>query len=112
MLYSGLCYCVYFQSELFQEDLFPDTQGDEPSLTADEWLEGQDADPKLISLRPVKSGGPKAAKKVNKGLASLGKKAPKKDQQAEEVSHSLVVVWWYILHARTHIVTFCIPSYI
>lgn len=85
---KGVCEPISFtvprKSELFQEDLFPDTQGDEPSLTADEWLEGKDADPKLISLRPVKSGGPKAAKKVNKGLASLGKKAPKKDQQAEE----------------------------
>ena len=78
------------QSELFQEDLFPDTQGDEPSLTADEWLEGDNADPKLISLRPEGAGASKTAKKAKKGLAALGKKAPKKAAQAddEEVSHS------------------------
>lgn len=77
------------QSELFQDDLFPDTQGDEPSLTADEWLEGKDADPKLISLKPGDSGAPNTVKKAKKGLAALGKKAPKKTAQAddEEVSH-------------------------
>ena len=81
-------YCSLLQSELFQEDLFPDAKGDEPSLTADEWLEGKDADPKLISLRPEGSGGAKTAKKVKKGLGALGKKAPKKTAQAadEEVS--------------------------
>ena len=77
------------QSELFQDDLFPDTQGDEPSLTAEEWLEGKDADPKLISLNPGDSGAPNTVKKAKKGLAVLGKKAPKKTAQAddEEVSH-------------------------
>ena len=81
-------YCSLLQSELFQKDLFPDTKGDEPSLTADEWLEGKDADPKLISLDPVCSGTTKVAKKVKKGLGGLGKKAPKKTAQAadEEVS--------------------------
>ena len=81
-------FCSLLQSELFQEDLFPDTKGDEPSLTADEWLEGKDADPKLISLRPVGPGAAKTAKKVKKGLGALGKKAPKKTAQAadEEVS--------------------------
>ena len=81
-------YCSLLQSELFQKDLFPDTKGDEPSLTADEWLDGKDADPKLISLEPHSSGAAKAAKKVKKGLGGLGKKPPKKSAQAadEEVS--------------------------
>lgn len=39
------------QSDLFQDDLYPDTPGPEPALEADEWLSGQDADPVLISLR-------------------------------------------------------------
>uniref|UniRef100_F6Q854 Coronin n=1 Tax=Monodelphis domestica TaxID=13616 RepID=F6Q854_MONDO len=39
------------KSDLFQDDLYPDTPGPEPSLEADEWLAGQDADPILISLR-------------------------------------------------------------
>lgn len=75
-----------FQSELFQEDLFPDTQGDEPSLSADEWLKGQDADPKKISLRPE---GDKASSKISKpkkGLGAVGKKVPKKAEEDESVS--------------------------
>ncbi|XP_010859681.1 PREDICTED: coronin-6 isoform X2 [Bison bison bison] len=39
------------KSDLFQDDLYPDTPGPEPALEADEWLSGQDADPVLISLR-------------------------------------------------------------
>ncbi|XP_073257183.1 coronin-1C-like [Porites lutea] len=85
---KGYCEPISFtvprKSELFQEDLFPDAKGDEPSLTADEWLEGKDADPKLISLRPEGSGGAKTAKKVKKGLGALGKKAPKKTAQAAD----------------------------
>ena len=86
-----------FQSELFQEDLFPDCKGDEPSLTASEWLDGKDADPKLMSLRPEAGGGKKATQKAKKGLTALGKKAPKKAAQAagEEVSDVLssLFIW-------------------
>ncbi|XP_038615644.1 coronin-6 isoform X3 [Tachyglossus aculeatus] len=39
------------KSDLFQDDLYPDTPGPEPALEAEEWLAGQDADPVLISLR-------------------------------------------------------------
>ncbi|XP_057156324.1 coronin-6 isoform X4 [Pan paniscus] len=39
------------KSDLFQDDLYPDTPGPEPALEADEWLSGQDAEPVLISLR-------------------------------------------------------------
>jgi len=38
-------------SEIFQEDLYPDTVGDTPALQADEWFEGKDAPPNLISMR-------------------------------------------------------------
>lgn len=38
------------KSDMFQDDLFPDTFGGEPSLTADEWASGKNAEPKLISL--------------------------------------------------------------
>ena len=73
-----------FQSELFQDDLFPDTQGDEPSLTPSEWLEGQNAEPKKISLRPEK--GASKVSKPKKGLGAIGKKAPKKAEEDEPVS--------------------------
>lgn len=39
------------KSDLFQEDLFPDTIGPEPSLDAEEWLAGKDAEPIYISLK-------------------------------------------------------------
>jgi hypothetical protein len=39
------------KSELFQEDLYPDTLSDEASLTADEWHAGEDAEPCTMSLK-------------------------------------------------------------
>lgn len=39
------------KSELFQEDLYPDTLGDTFALTADDWIGGRDAEPILISLK-------------------------------------------------------------
>ena len=95
---SLLVELYFLQSELFQEDLFPDCKGDEPSLTADEWLEGKNADPKLISLRPEAGGASKSTNKAKKGLAALGKKAPKKavqggDEEVSDVFYHLLVFW-------------------
>ncbi|XP_056677605.1 coronin-1C [Monodelphis domestica] len=39
------------KSDLFQDDLYPDTAGPEASLEAEEWFEGKNADPLLISLK-------------------------------------------------------------
>ncbi|CAN9506016.1 unnamed protein product [Ophioblennius macclurei] len=39
------------KSDLFQEDLYPDTVGPEPSVEADEWFAGTDGKPRLISLK-------------------------------------------------------------
>ncbi|XP_059140103.1 coronin-7-like [Physella acuta] len=38
----------------FHSDLYPDTQGGEPSLTADQWLSGQSTNPKFVKLEPCK----------------------------------------------------------
>lgn len=38
------------QSELFQEDIYPDTPGDVPALTAEEWASGEDAEPVLVRV--------------------------------------------------------------
>ncbi len=43
-------YLLQHQSEAFQSDIFPPCFSDEPALTADEWFEGKDADPKLVDL--------------------------------------------------------------
>nr|XP_034996126.1 coronin-6 isoform X3 [Zootoca vivipara] len=55
------------KSDLFQDDLYPDTPGPEPALEADEWLSGKDAEPILVSLRdgyvPVKNRELKVTKK-------------------------------------------------
>ncbi|XP_042327592.1 coronin-1A isoform X2 [Sceloporus undulatus] len=39
------------KSDLFQEDLYPDTVGPDPALTSEEWLSGKNASPILISLK-------------------------------------------------------------
>lgn len=39
------------QSDLFQDDLYPDTAGPEPALEAEEWFDGRDGEPLLISLK-------------------------------------------------------------
>lgn len=55
------------QSDLFQDDLYPDTAGPEPAMEPEEWLEGRNEDPILVSLRdgyvPPKSREFKAARK-------------------------------------------------
>jgi coronin-1B/1C/6 len=38
-------------SDIFQEDIFPDCRSDEPSLTAQQWFQGQSAQPKTKSLQ-------------------------------------------------------------
>jgi len=38
--------------ELFQDDLFPDTYAGVPALTAEQWLNGENADPVKCSLEP------------------------------------------------------------
>ncbi|XP_026212323.1 coronin-1C-A isoform X1 [Anabas testudineus] len=39
------------KSDLFQDDLYPDTAGPDPALEADEWFNGKNGGPILISLK-------------------------------------------------------------
>ncbi|XP_072444036.1 coronin-1C isoform X1 [Chiloscyllium punctatum] len=39
------------KSDLYQDDLYPDTPGPEAALEAEEWFEGQTKDPILVSLK-------------------------------------------------------------
>lgn len=52
---NGLCEPISMivprRSDRFQEDLYPPTQGDIPSLEAEEWLSGKDSEAVFISLR-------------------------------------------------------------
>ncbi|XP_063896690.1 coronin-1C-A isoform X2 [Helicoverpa armigera] len=83
---SGLCQVVSMtvprKSELFQEDLYPDTLSDEASLTADEWLAGEDAEPCTMSLKGGYVAGRAATQlHVNKKTNALaGAKEREKDR--------------------------------
>ena len=58
-----------FQSDLFQEDLYPDTIGPEPSVEADDWFNGTEGQPILISLKDGVAAPTKTKEfKVNKTL--------------------------------------------
>ncbi|XP_054155357.1 coronin-1C-like [Oppia nitens] len=67
----GFCEVIPFtvprKSELFQDDLYPDTLSDIPALTAEEWINGEDKEPVLVSLKegyqPTKNKDLKLAKK-------------------------------------------------
>ena len=84
------------QSDLFQDDIYPDTPGTEPALTAEEWASGQSAEPILMSMRQafkekekpkVKGLGGKGLGKglgAGKGLAS--KSAAKTDSKPAAAS--------------------------
>lgn len=45
------------KSDMFQNDIFPDTYAGVPMLTADEWLGGADAAPQMRSMKPGAAGG-------------------------------------------------------
>lgn len=52
---KGLCEVLSFtvprKSDLFQDDIYPDTQAEIPALTAEEWIAGETKAPVLFSLR-------------------------------------------------------------
>jgi len=77
---AGFCQVVSMtvprKSELFQEDLYPDTPGEEPGSTAEEWLDGKDAQPILISL---KDSAQKGETKVKKATNILDRRPIKKE---------------------------------
>mmetsp|Transcript_11376 Transcript_11376/g.46094 ORF Transcript_11376/g.46094 Transcript_11376/m.46094 type:complete len:456 (+) Transcript_11376:346-1713(+) len=70
-----LSFIVPRKSDMFQEDLYPDTASGAPSVTADEWLGGSNAPPVLMSLNPD-AGGPGSAKSSNNNAREAGS-APK-----------------------------------
>lgn len=49
-LIEPISFTVPRKSDAFQSDIFPPCASDEPALTADEWFEGKNSDPKLIDL--------------------------------------------------------------
>jgi coronin-1B/1C/6 len=47
-----ISFTVPRKSDIFQDDLYPPTFSGEPSLTADAWASGSNAEPKLVNLGP------------------------------------------------------------
>lgn len=74
------------QSDLFQEDLYPDTIGPEPSVEADEWFQGKEAPPILISLKEGFSTTTKTKEfKVHKSLMKTTSASAGGHQESGEV---------------------------
>ena len=73
------------KSEVFQEDLFPDTAAKVPALSAAEWLSGVNKGPVLVSLNPDKAGATKQAAVSSSPAAGGGKPyvAPKTAAQLQ-----------------------------
>lgn len=71
---SGLCEVITMtvprKSELFQEDLYPDTAAQAAAISAEEWFAGKDADPVMMSLLDVFMAA-QSGKDVNKGGSVL-----------------------------------------
>jgi coronin-1B/1C/6 len=59
-LMEPISFQVPRKSEVFQSDIFPDCFAGEPALTADQWVAGENAEPKTISLEKgfVKKAAP------------------------------------------------------
>lgn len=70
------------KSELFQEDLYPDTLGDTAALTAEEWIGGRDAEPILISLKDGYK--PPESKTVSVRKSNLLNKIPPKGSKTTD----------------------------
>jgi len=74
--FTGKGYCevipmtVPRKSELFQDDLYPDTVGDLPAMSAEEWFAGKNSVPVQVSMRD----GYKSTKKT--GAINAGMKKP------------------------------------
>lgn len=70
---KGLCEVLTFtvprKSDLFQDDIYPDTQAAEPALSAEEWIAGETKAPVLFSLRDTfQSKGLEGGKGLATGL--------------------------------------------
>ncbi|XP_065367029.1 coronin-1C-A isoform X2 [Calliphora vicina] len=70
---NGLCQVISMtvprKSDLFQEDLYPDTLAEDAAITAEKWIMGEDAEPVTFSLK-----GGYVSQSANKSL-SVSKKA-------------------------------------
>lgn len=69
-----LSFTVPRKSDAFQDDIFPDTAGSEPSHTCEEWLAGSSKGPITISLDPKKKAGAGSTKTKVASVSELRKR--------------------------------------
>eukprot|EP00301_Raphidiophrys_heterophryoidea_P002402 c11119_g1_i1.p1 GENE.c11119_g1_i1~~c11119_g1_i1.p1 ORF type:complete len:448 (+),score=102.33 c11119_g1_i1:44-1345(+) len=71
----------------FQEDIFPETAAPVPALSAEEWLNGQNANPKTVSCKPGE--GDLAPRKALKTAFQLQQELEDKDKEIEALKAEL-----------------------
>jgi len=77
----------------FQEDIFQDTAAPVAALTSDQWLAGQNATPKLMSVKPGEQGAAGSApKKVVKSVFQLQQELDEKDKRIAELEAKLAAL--------------------
>ncbi|KAK8775774.1 hypothetical protein V5799_030880 [Amblyomma americanum] len=90
---KGLCEVISFtvprKSDLFQQDLYPETPGDTPAISAEEWAEGKDADPVLINLKEGYTASTKQDFAVTRKPNILNKMPEKQAASAKTSEHSV-----------------------
>lgn len=58
-------FCALKKTNLFSEELYPDCLSEEPSLKAEEWVNGKNAEPKRRSMKPELAGNVKSNATIN-----------------------------------------------
>jgi len=77
----------------FQEDIFQDTASPVPALSSDQWLAGQNANPKLMSVKPGEQGAAGSApKKAAKSVFQLQQELDEKDKRIAELEAKLAAL--------------------
>lgn len=77
-----ISFCVPRKSELFQDDIYPDTYAGKPTVTCDAWVGGENADPELVSMEP-KEGMAKRSESA--AAVTFQKKEEEKELSAKEI---------------------------
>ncbi|ETO31192.1 Coronin [Reticulomyxa filosa] len=66
-------------AEIFQKDIFPDAYAHVASLSAEEWLSGQNKDPVLMSMDPKNSKDPKPSTSTSSSVLSVSSSSAQSD---------------------------------
>ncbi|KAI8816914.1 uncharacterized protein EV422DRAFT_543554 [Fimicolochytrium jonesii] len=90
-LVEPISFKVPRKSDAFQSDLYPETLGAEPSLTADEFFSGKTSPPKLISLETGFAAATTAKEFVTtaKPVEAVNEKVPTTEKEYQDAYHAL-----------------------